>query len=90
MGAAGDVGGFVDLDQYPSRFFKEQPSGLAQFDPTIGTLEQPRANLLLQRLDLLAQGRLGDAQGQRGTAEMQFFGDGDEVTQVTQFHGAIQ
>ena len=37
-------------------------------------------------LDLLAQRRLGDAQHLCGAAKMQFFGDGDEVTQMTQFH----
>jgi len=58
----------------------------AEFDPTIGTLEQPCAQLLLQRLDLLAQWRLGDAQLLCGAAEVQFLGDGDEVAQVTQFH----
>ena len=47
---------------------------------------KPRADFLLQRLDLLAQRRLRDAQHLCGAAEVQFFGDGDEVAQMTQFH----
>ncbi|MCY1178974.1 hypothetical protein D9M73_193490 [compost metagenome] len=74
------------MRQHQPRLFQEQPTGLAQLDPTIGTLEQARADLLFQRLDLLAQRWLGDAQHLCGAAEMQFFGDGDEVAQMTQFH----
>jgi hypothetical protein len=58
----------------------------AQFDPTIGTLEQSRTHFLLQGLDLLAQRRLRDAKRLRSAAEVQFFGDSNEVTQMTQFH----
>ncbi|MNP48135.1 hypothetical protein D3C76_1422350 [compost metagenome] len=82
-----DIRRFVDLRQHQPRLFQEQPTGLAQLDPTIGTLEQPGADFLFQRLNLLAQRWLGDTQHLCGAAEMQFFGDGDEVAQMTQFHG---
>jgi hypothetical protein len=49
-----------------------------------------RAQLLLQRLDLLAQRRLRDAQHLGGAAKVQLFGDGDEVAQMTQFHDRLQ
>ncbi len=48
--------------------------------------EQLHAQLLLQRADLLAQRRLGDVQPQRRASEVQFLGDGHEVTQVAQLH----
>jgi hypothetical protein len=83
----GHIRRFVDLGQHQPRLFEEQSTGLAQLDPTIGAFEQPRAHLLLQRLNLLAQRWLRDAQHLGGAAEMQFFGDGDEVAQMTQFHG---
>ena len=76
----------VDLRQHQAGFHEEQAPSLAQLDPTIGALEQPRADLLFQRLDLLAQGRLGDPQNLGGPAEMQLFSHGDEVAQVAQFH----
>ncbi len=79
----------VHLGQYQPRLFQEQAPGLAELDPTIGAFEQARPHLLLQRLDLLAQGRLGDAQHLGCTAKMQFFGDSDEVAQVTQFHEGL-
>ena len=36
--------------------------------------------------DLLAQSRLGHVQQISGAAEMQLFGDGDEVPQLSQLH----
>ena len=41
---------------------------------------------MLQRLNLLAQRRLRNAQQLSGTAKVQLFGNGDEVAQVAQFH----
>ncbi|MNG02321.1 hypothetical protein D3C84_853470 [compost metagenome] len=82
-----DIRRFGDLRQRQSRLFEEQPTGFAQFDPTIGTFKKPCADFLFQRLNLLAQRWLRDAQHLCGAAEVQFFGDGDEVAQMTQFHG---
>ena len=87
---ARDIGRLVDLRQHQTRLLEEQPARLAELDPTIGTLEQASPQLLLQCLDLLAEGRLGDAQQLCGAAEVQFLGHRDEVAQVTQFHSALQ
>ncbi|MNH21437.1 hypothetical protein D3C79_812460 [compost metagenome] len=88
MRTSGDIGSLVDLRQHQPCLFEEQAPGLAELDPTIGTLEQACPQLLFQGLDLLAQRRLGDPQVLRRPAKMQLFGDGDEVAQVTQFHGS--
>ena len=42
-------------------------------------LEEADAELLLERLDLLAQSGLGHVQSLRRSAEVQLLGDGDEV-----------
>jgi hypothetical protein len=47
-----------------------------------GPLEQQNTELALQRLDLLTQPGLGHMQPLGSTAEVQLFGDGDEVPQV--------
>ncbi|MCY1182798.1 hypothetical protein D9M73_233760 [compost metagenome] len=78
--------GLVDLLADRPRLVEEQPPGRGQGDAAVGAVEQARADFLFQRLDLLAQRRLGNAQLSGGAAEMQLLGDGDEVTQVTQLH----
>jgi hypothetical protein len=44
--------------------------------------------LALEIADLLGQRRSGDVQSLRGPAEMQLFGNSDEVTQLPKFHAA--
>ncbi|MNN60883.1 hypothetical protein D3C81_1760910 [compost metagenome] len=88
--APSHVGGLLHLRQHLTGLFEEQPPCLAQFHPTVGTLEQPGPQFLFQGLDLLAQGRLGNTQLLGGTTKVQFFGHGDEVTQMTQLHDQLQ
>ncbi|MNN04923.1 hypothetical protein D3C81_1176640 [compost metagenome] len=88
LGAAGDGHRPLQLGQHLTRLGQEQPAGLAQRHSAVGALEQAHAQLLLQRLDLLAQRRLGNAQLQGGAAEVQLFGNGDEIAQVAEFHDA--
>src|SRR6202022_2025929 len=45
------------------------------------------ADLGLQLMDLLAERRLGDVQPGCGTAKVQLLGDGNEIAQLTKFHG---
>lgn len=51
-------------------------------------MEQRDAELLLELADLLAEGRLRDAQPGGGAPEMQLLGDGGEIAEVAQFHDA--
>lgn len=56
-----------------------------------GAFQQLDAELLLQRLDLRGQRRLGDAEAGGGAAEMPFLGDGEEMAEAadeTEIHGA--
>jgi hypothetical protein len=49
-------------------------------------LEQLDAELSLERLDLLADGWLGDVELLRGAPEMQLARDSDEVLELAEFH----
>jgi hypothetical protein len=54
-------------------------------------LEQLRADRRLELADRHAQRRLRDRQTPRGPAEVQFFGQNDEIAQVAQLHeGTLQ
>jgi hypothetical protein len=48
--------------------------------------EEPRAERRLERLNLLAERRLLDAQARRGARHVARLGDGDEVAEVTKIH----
>ncbi|MCY1404835.1 hypothetical protein D9M71_200570 [compost metagenome] len=87
MGAARDLHGLVHLGQHLAGLIEEAPASFGQLDPTVGAFQQARTDFLFQRLDLLAQWGLGNTQLLGGAAEMQLFGHGDEVAQVSQFHG---
>lgn len=52
----------VDALQAGLHLFEQLAAGLGQFDATVDAVEQPGAELFLQPLDLLADGRLGGAQ----------------------------
>ena len=52
-------------------------------------LEQPHAEIALERLDLLRQRRPGDVQPGRGPAEVQLLGDRHEVPQLPKLHALI-
>jgi hypothetical protein len=50
------------------------------------TFEQALANLIFERFDLSAQRRLREKYFLRRAADVARFGDGHEITQLTQFH----
>ena len=52
------------------------------------TFEEADVELLLERMHLARQRGLRDAEPARGGDEGRLFGDGDEITQVPQLHGA--
>ena len=71
--------GSAGLDQ-------KKPASLRQCHCPAGAIEQPRTQFVLQRADLLAQWRLGDAKALGCATEMQVLGQGDEVAEMAQFH----
>ncbi|MNT79494.1 hypothetical protein D3C72_2188300 [compost metagenome] len=50
-------------------------------------MEQRDAQLRFQHADLLAEGRLADAQPGCGLGQVGFFGDGQEIAQKPQVYG---
>ncbi len=60
-----------------------------QAHPALVPVEQPGANLLFQRPDLDRQRRLPDVEARRGTGEVQLFGNGHEVAQMSQLHSYL-
>ena len=65
---------------------RQHPAGRGELDPAAVAQQQLGADLGLERLDLLTQRRLRDVQALRRAAEVQLFGDGDEVSEVAQLH----
>ena len=78
----------VELVEHRARVSQERLAGRGELDAAAGAVQQPASELILEPRDLLAQGRLGDVQASRRTAEVKLLGDGDEVTQLAQFHGS--
>ena len=50
-------------------------------------IQQAEAEFVFQVADLGTQGRLREAQLHRRAAEAESFCDGDEITEMAQFHG---
>ncbi len=63
-------------------------SRLCKLDAPLVAFEQLNPEIFFQLLDLPAQRRLRDVQPLRRFAEIQILRNGDEVSDVTQFHGA--
>jgi len=62
-------------------------TGLGEFNPPLVTAKEIDSESLLQLPYLPAQGRLRDVQPLCSLAEVQVFRHGNEVSNVTQFHG---
>ena len=67
---------------------QEKAAGRGQLDVPAVANEQRAPDARLERLDLLRQRRRGDMQTLGRAPEVQLLGDGDEVTQLAQFHAA--
>ena len=65
---------------------QEHFTGLGQADMAAGAVQQLHAELAFQRLDRLRQRRLRHVQPLRRPAEVQLFGDGEEVAGLPDFH----
>jgi hypothetical protein len=66
---------------------QEDAAGIREQDVVAAAVEQRHVHLGLELADLLTERRLRRAQPAGGTCEVQFLGDGDEVTEMPQFHG---
>lgn len=82
LGMASEVEGFFEGGESPAGATEEDGSGIGERDADGVTLEEDEAGFLLEVLDLFAEGRACDAEAVGGFAEVQFFGDCDEVSEV--------
>ena len=85
-GAAGLHGGAFDRGQDRLGIGQEGTAGIGQADAARMAQQQRRADLALQRPDLLAERRLLHVQLLGRARDMAFVRDGDEVAEVSQFH----
>ena len=76
------VGATVDA----SRLFREHLARQRELGAARGPLEQLHAELVLERLDLLAQRRLADAERFGGLREIRCGRDGQKVAEMPEFH----
>jgi hypothetical protein len=65
---------------------EQRGAGPGQLDPSRAAHEQRPADLALERADLGAQRRLGQAQPRGRSREMELLGDRDEVAELTEVH----
>ena len=86
---AGRADRVLDLLQDCLRLGKQGVPRLGQFDPARLAAEQLDLQLGFERLDLLAQRRLLNAQPLGGAGDVAFLGDRDEVAEMAQFHMSI-
>jgi hypothetical protein len=61
-------------------------AGLGNYYPLTHAVEQPHTQFLLQLLDLVGQGGLGDMSSISSPSEMQCFSQSSEISEVTEFH----
>jgi len=80
--------GGVDLRQDRSGVGEEASAGREELHPPRRSAKERRPELILEVADLTAQRRLGDVQAAGGPADVLLFGDGDEVGDLRQAHGA--
>ncbi len=78
--------GMLDAIEDRARFGQQRFAGLGQLDAARLAAEQLHLELGFEGADLLAQRRLLDAESFRRAGDMPLLGDGDEITEVPQFH----
>ena len=89
LAAAGlpcDERGSVRLLQRANGLAERDASGDRQPDLSLGPLEQLHAQVAFERLDLLGEGRLRDAEALGGAPEMQLFGQDRHVFETPKLH----
>jgi len=84
------LGRELQIAQHPDTAIVEHLPCPGQFHPPRRAQQQLHPQILLQRLHLRAQRRLGDVHPHGGTAEVQFLGNGHEVGKLADFHSLLQ
>ncbi len=86
--AARRRGDFGDRRQRAPGVLDDRLGARRDGDRAALALEDAHAEFRLQLEDLAAQRRLADVAGRRGAAEMTVVGDGDDILEIAQVHGA--
>ena len=76
----------INLGQHVSGMWKQRGAGMSQADLATNAIEEPAAELLLQRRDSFADGGLGQKQRLCGPGERLVFGHGQECPEVVDAH----
>ena len=79
----------IDLLQEVMDFAQQHGTGRGQPDAVACPFEEGRAHGTFKLLDRAAEGGLRDVQALGGTRETEFLGDGLEVAELAQVHGAV-
>ncbi len=87
LGGATDgfEGGLVLLEE-GAGFAEENGAGIGETHSLAVPVEEEGIELVFHLLDGATEGGLGDAQAGGGFGEAEFFGDGDEVSQLAEVH----
>ena len=78
--------GALDIGQDPPREREQRLAGRSERDVAARPTEQSRAELALERADLLAQRRLRDVDRLGGAREVTRVGHGREVLELPELH----
>ena len=81
-----EPGGVLGVQQNGAGFGEKDFSGFRQPQGFGAAFKQLKTDFVFEIADLPAQARLRDVQLQRGTRNILLLGDGDEITEVAQFH----
>jgi hypothetical protein len=87
--AAGFGEVFLNVAQGAAGAIEEDFAGGGEFDRARGSEEERVAEDLFELADLLREWGLREVKAIRGAAEVEFFGDGDEVAEMAEFYVAI-
>lgn len=72
-----------------SRVIEEDAPARQERHASRSSLEERRAELVLERADRSTERRLAHVEAQRGAAHVPFFGDGDEIADLLEAHARI-
>ena len=76
----------IDLGENPPGAGDEQLAGVGQGNASCRALDEGESDFVLEAANLLREGRLRDVLARGRPREMPLLGEGQQVTQLTQFH----
>ncbi len=76
----------LNLEKYVSRLGEQDAARFGQRHVSAVSVKKQRPKFILQCAYLHAEGRLRDIETTRRTAEMQFFGHSQEVSELARIH----